>query len=98
GSFLKLDASGVTLAGPSVKLNSGGAPGSGSGQSAELPEVPAGLEAAKGQRIEPAKLADVEQRSSGPAPSGNRKLIVDIIGGSDEIENVRAIKNNGETT
>ncbi|TBW43629.1 type VI secretion system tip protein VgrG, partial [Marinobacter halodurans] len=42
GSFLKLDASGVTLAGPSVKLNSGGAPGSGSGQSAELPEVPAG--------------------------------------------------------
>ncbi|HBX57788.1 MAG TPA: type VI secretion system tip protein VgrG [Pseudomonas sp.] len=37
GSFIKLDASGVTLVGPIVKLNSGGAPGSGSGAAPILP-------------------------------------------------------------
>ncbi|SFQ24483.1 type VI secretion system secreted protein VgrG [Geopseudomonas sagittaria] len=37
GSFVKLDASGVTLVGPTVKINSGGAPGSGSGVAPILP-------------------------------------------------------------
>ena len=40
GSFVKLDPSGVTLSGPSVKINSGGSPGSGSGQSAKTPILP----------------------------------------------------------
>ncbi|MBF8221910.1 type VI secretion system Vgr family protein, partial [Halomonas sp. 328] len=40
GSFLKLDGGGVTLAGPSVKINAGGSPGSGSGQAAEAPLLP----------------------------------------------------------
>ncbi|WP_413038515.1 bacteriophage T4 gp5 trimerisation domain-containing protein, partial [Pseudomonas coronafaciens] len=31
GCFIKLDAGGVTMAGPEVKLNSGGSPGAGSG-------------------------------------------------------------------
>ena len=31
GSFIKLDASGITLVGPVIKFNSGGGPGSGSG-------------------------------------------------------------------
>jgi type VI secretion system secreted protein VgrG len=31
GSFIKLDASGITMVGPIIKFNSGGAPGSGSG-------------------------------------------------------------------
>ncbi len=31
GSFIRLDASGVTLVGPRIKLNSGGSPGKGSG-------------------------------------------------------------------
>ena len=31
GSFIKLDASGITLVGPIIKFNSGGGPGSGSG-------------------------------------------------------------------
>jgi type VI secretion system secreted protein VgrG len=37
GSFIKLDAGGITLVGPTVKLNSGGAPGSGSGAAPILP-------------------------------------------------------------
>jgi len=37
GSFIKLDASGITLGGPIIKFNSGGAPGSGSGAAPILP-------------------------------------------------------------
>ncbi|WP_136253093.1 type VI secretion system Vgr family protein [Onishia niordana] len=40
GSFVKLDPSGVTIVGPSVKINSGGSPGSGTGQSAQAPTLP----------------------------------------------------------
>ena len=37
GSFIKLDGGGVTLVGPVIKINSGGAPGSGSGAAPVLP-------------------------------------------------------------
>ncbi|PIA65816.1 type VI secretion system tip protein TssI/VgrG [Pseudomonas sediminis] len=37
GSFIKLDGGGVTLVGPAIKINSGGAPGSGSGAAPVLP-------------------------------------------------------------
>ncbi|MEX6502847.1 type VI secretion system Vgr family protein [Pseudomonas zhanjiangensis] len=37
GSFIKLDAGGITLVGPVIKLNSGGGPGSGSGAAPILP-------------------------------------------------------------
>ncbi|MDX5376126.1 MAG: DUF2345 domain-containing protein, partial [Halomonas sp.] len=40
GSFLKLDGGGVTLVGPTVKVNAGGSPGSGSGQAVEAPLLP----------------------------------------------------------
>ncbi|MDC8805598.1 hypothetical protein PRZ61_19275, partial [Halomonas pacifica] len=40
GSFIKLDASGVTLVGPRIKINAGGSPGTGSGQQAEAPRLP----------------------------------------------------------
>ncbi|MBE0404860.1 type VI secretion system Vgr family protein [Halomonas citrativorans] len=40
GSFLKIDPSGVTIVGPQVKINSGGSPGSGSGQAAQAPRLP----------------------------------------------------------
>ncbi|MGC8099095.1 type VI secretion system tip protein TssI/VgrG, partial [Metapseudomonas otitidis] len=41
GSFVKLDASGVTLSGPNIKINSGGGPGSGSGVAQLPPAIPA---------------------------------------------------------
>ncbi|MFP5421597.1 MAG: type VI secretion system tip protein TssI/VgrG [Gammaproteobacteria bacterium] len=37
GSFIKLDAGGITLVGPIIKFNSGGSPGSGSGAAPVLP-------------------------------------------------------------
>lgn len=40
GSFLKLDPSGITIVGAQVKINSGGSPGSGSGQAAQGPVLP----------------------------------------------------------
>ncbi|MEH6825916.1 MAG: type VI secretion system tip protein VgrG, partial [Motiliproteus sp.] len=41
GSVVKLDPSGVTIIGAQLKLNAGGGPGSGSGQQAEKPSLPA---------------------------------------------------------
>ncbi len=37
GSFIKLDPSGVTISGPTVRINSGGKPGQGTGASPRLP-------------------------------------------------------------
>jgi type VI secretion system secreted protein VgrG len=44
GSFVKVDASGVSLVGPSVNLNSGGSAGSGSGFAGQMAQLPNGLE------------------------------------------------------
>src|SRR5690554_2143368 len=59
GSFIKLDPSGVTLSGPGIKINSGGSPGSGSGQGAVMPGVPQVLEAEPAKVIDPVELAEV---------------------------------------
>ncbi|MBK3759487.1 type VI secretion system Vgr family protein [Stutzerimonas frequens] len=37
GSFIKLDASGITMVGPLIRMNSGGSPGKGSGAAPVLP-------------------------------------------------------------
>ena len=38
GGFIRIDASGVTISGDVVRINSGGAPGSGKGASPDAPE------------------------------------------------------------
>ncbi|SDF70701.1 type VI secretion system secreted protein VgrG [Onishia taeanensis] len=53
GSFVKLDPSGVTIVGPSVKINSGGSPGSGTGQSAQAPKLPGEVTEESHEAIEP---------------------------------------------
>lgn len=45
GSFIKLDPGGVTLVGPTIKLNAGGRAGTGSPWSGQLPILPAVVEA-----------------------------------------------------
>ncbi|MEI7180864.1 type VI secretion system tip protein VgrG [Pectobacterium carotovorum] len=44
GSFVKIDPSGVTLVGPSIKMNSGGSPGFGSGWAGHMPTLPGDVE------------------------------------------------------
>ncbi|WP_355661734.1 type VI secretion system Vgr family protein, partial [Halomonas salifodinae] len=52
GSFLKLDGGGVTLSGPSVKINAGGSPGAGSGQAVEAPLLPGHAVAEAHERVD----------------------------------------------
>ncbi|AIA72916.1 type VI secretion system tip protein VgrG [Pectobacterium atrosepticum] len=47
GSFVKIDPSGVTLVGPSIKMNSGGSPGFGSGWAGQMPTFPGAVEVVK---------------------------------------------------
>lgn len=67
GSFIKLDAGGVTVVGPRVRINSGGAPGQGIENAALLPitPLPADRDNA-GELLEPAV--------SQPAPDVIHKL------------------------
>ncbi|EHK0753059.1 type VI secretion system tip protein VgrG [Vibrio parahaemolyticus] len=44
GSFIKVDASGVSLVGAGINLNSGGSAGSGQGFAGQLPSLPLGIE------------------------------------------------------
>ena len=67
GSFVKVDPSGVTVSGPMVKLNSGGGPGSGAGASAQVPEIPDLIDAAKGARVRQDALRQTSTRiNAGP--------------------------------
>ncbi|MBL3825665.1 MULTISPECIES: type VI secretion system Vgr family protein [unclassified Marinobacter] len=59
GSFLKLDPSGVTLSGPGIKINSGGSPGSGSGQDVVMAKMPQVIEGDRPIEVAQTTLADV---------------------------------------
>jgi type VI secretion system secreted protein VgrG len=56
GSFIKLDASGITMVGPLIRMNSGGSPGKGSGAAPILPgKVKAADTDKAGVLLEPAQ-------------------------------------------
>jgi type VI secretion system secreted protein VgrG len=79
GSFVKVDPSGVTVSGPMVKMNSGGGPGSGTGASAQVPEVPNKIDVTTTSPEAPDLLADTGTRDvassqSSPRPSPVSKL------------------------
>jgi type VI secretion system secreted protein VgrG len=73
GSLLKLDPSGVTLSGPGIKINSGGAPGSGSGQGTQAPGLPQGLDASKDGKVAPAEITKAAQRADAKALEAQTK-------------------------
>ena len=56
GSFLKLDGSGITIAGHKVRVNAGGSPGNGSGQAVEAPLLPGHAVAEGHEAIPPTSL------------------------------------------
>ncbi|MCG9778529.1 type VI secretion system tip protein VgrG [Photobacterium damselae] len=57
GSFIKVDASGVSLVGSAVNLNSGGSAGSGSGYAGSAPLLPGAVEVAKPNNPLPLQLS-----------------------------------------
>ena len=100
GSFIRLDASGVTLSGPGIKINSGGAPGRGSAVQGSQPDLPRTVEAEFAVKAHADSLADVDQRRNASPESvafngiqqPNRELIVDVIGGIATGEDVVVIE------
>ncbi|WP_420390893.1 type VI secretion system Vgr family protein [Marinobacter sp.] len=75
GSLLKLDPSGVTLAGPGIKINSGGSPGSGSGQQSRPPEKPEALADNGGKSVSAPELAETSiRRNAGPGSQALPKI------------------------
>ncbi|TFH85855.1 type VI secretion system tip protein VgrG [Billgrantia azerbaijanica] len=56
GSFLKLDGGGITIVGPSVRVNTGGSPGSGTGQAVEAPLLPGEAGEEVHERIAPVSM------------------------------------------
>ncbi|AJO75961.1 MULTISPECIES: type VI secretion system tip protein TssI/VgrG [Pseudomonas] len=64
GSFVKLDAGGVTISGPQVKVNSGGGPGSGSGAAPLMPGVLKQADADKaGALLTPAQINTLKRNA-----------------------------------
>src|SRR5690606_16038888 len=79
-SFIKLDASGITLVGPIIKFNSGGAPGSGSGAAPVLPIIPKPADTAPtGKKTGKAKINPLQPLAS-LGERGPQQLIVDVWG------------------
>jgi type VI secretion system secreted protein VgrG len=64
GSFLKLDPGGVTLSGATIKMNSGGAPGVGTGIGIVLPIIPGVADADKAGDKTQQALVNSPQASS----------------------------------
>ena len=84
GSFIKLDASGVTLVGPVIRINSGGAPGNGSAAAPISPVLPKPADTApvgeKTSTANPNQLpAPIEKVAAGP-----QQLIVDVWGDPEQ--------------
>ncbi len=84
GSFIKLDGGGITLVGPVIKINSGGAPGSGSGAAPMPPVLPKPADTAPvGEKTGTANLnqlpAPTEKGATGP-----QQLIVDVWGDPEQ--------------
>ncbi|MCC5884702.1 MAG: hypothetical protein JJU25_18950, partial [Halomonas sp.] len=93
GSFLKLDPSGITIVGAQVKINSGGSPGSGSGQGAQPPELPQHAEGEEHGRIAFSGQGPSQQARLVEAEGlGERELLVDVTSGAQDGQQVRLRK------
>jgi len=80
GSFIKLDASGITMVGPIIKFNSGGAPGKGSGAAPVLPVIPKPADTAPvGEKTGQANINPLLLMAS-LGELGPQQLIVDVWG------------------
>ncbi|MBB3233071.1 type VI secretion system Vgr family protein [Halomonas stenophila] len=93
GSFLKVDGGGITINGPSVKVNAGGSPGSGTGQGAQAPLRPKEAAEVGHRRVTAPNQSPTEESDLVPfEESGPKELIVDVIGGGEPSGQVRLHK------
>ncbi|WFS18642.1 type VI secretion system tip protein TssI/VgrG [Pseudomonas sp. 905_Psudmo1] len=84
GSFIKLDGGGVTLVGPVIKINSGGAPGSGSGAAPNTPVLPKPADTAPvGDKTGTANI-NVPPPPTEKGAKGPQQLIVDVWGDPEQ--------------
>ncbi|WP_373387161.1 type VI secretion system tip protein VgrG [Pseudomonas alcaligenes] len=84
GSFIKLDASGVTLVGPQIKVNSGGGPGNGTGAAPVLPHLPKPADTAPvGEKTDTAN-PNLPLPSRDAGARGPQQLIVDVWGDPEQ--------------
>ncbi|MFJ5240113.1 type VI secretion system tip protein TssI/VgrG [Pseudomonas neuropathica] len=64
GSFIKIDAGGVTMSGPVINMNSGGSPGSGTGAAPLMPGILKQADADKaGQVLTPAQINTLKRNA-----------------------------------
>ena len=80
GSFVKLDASGVTLVGAQVRLNSGGSAGKGAGAQPLLPQVSETDTPPAASERSASHQAAGQHSDLDAAEPGERTLIVDVWG------------------
>ena len=80
GSFIKLDGGGITLVGPIIKFNSGGAPGNGSGASPTLPTKPKPADTAPVGEKTGRTRVNTPLALSAQSKKGSEALIVDVWG------------------
>ncbi|WP_417776548.1 type VI secretion system tip protein TssI/VgrG [Stutzerimonas xanthomarina] len=80
GSFIKLDASGITMVGPEIRMNSGGSPGKGSEAAPVLPIIPKPADTAPtGDKTGQANINPLLPLAS-LGQQGPQQLIVDVWG------------------
>ncbi len=84
GSFIKLDASGVTLVGPQIKINSGGGPGSGTGAAPASPLLPHQADTAPVGEKTTAAQANLPAPLKHSNAKGPMQLIVDVWGDPEQ--------------
>jgi type VI secretion system secreted protein VgrG len=64
GSFIKIDAGGVTMSGPVINMNSGGSPGTGTGAAPLMPGILKQADADKaGQVLTPAQINTLKRNA-----------------------------------
>ncbi|UIP32704.1 type VI secretion system tip protein VgrG [Stutzerimonas kunmingensis] len=96
GNFIKLDGGGITMVGPLIRMNSGGAPGNGSGAAPIAPTLPKPADTAPvGEKIGTANLnplpASTEKGVKGP-----QQLIVDVWGDPEQGGQVQLLNPEGD--
>ncbi|AHL74116.1 type IV secretion protein Rhs [Stutzerimonas stutzeri] len=103
GSFIKLDPSGITISGPLVKINAGGALGKGSGTKIKPPVLPGAAE--KDEAGDVLKQAAGNLAASEPTSELGNRLRVQLkrpfekegIAGQPYVLNVDGIEHRGTT-